>query len=385
MRAYAQESGGGAGTGEGAGEAGAEETVTVELPASSVVEDTAEDVPQQVDVDPGALLERVDAWVDGAVRLVPNIAVALLLILVVALVAAGIGRLIRSRLEGRGRRDLGRMVGSLVKWALILGAVLLGLTIILPTLRPGDLVAGLGIGSVAIGFAFKDILQNWLSGLLILLRQPFDIGDQIVVGGYEGTVERIETRSTIIKTYDGQRAVIPNGQVYTSALLVKTAQPLRRSQYDIGIGYGDGIDHAVEVLTRTLRETEGVEADPRAEALVWDLSASWVTLRMRWWTKSDRASEVQTWSRVLRASKLALDEAGIDMPYDTQVQLWHDQTETTDGIRSAQREGWPSNGEDPGPARHEKQGEKRNGKREDARTAEGDRRPDDAGQRRDAA
>ena len=368
MRAYAQESGGESGGAEADGD-----TVTVELPASSVVEDTAEDVPQQVDVDPGALLERVDSWVDGAVKLLPNIALAIILVLVAALIAAGIGRLIRSRLEGRGRRDLGRMIGSLVKWALILGAFLLGLTIVLPTLRPGDLVAGLGIGSVAIGFAFKDILQNWLSGLLILLRQPFEIGDQIVIGGYEGTVERIETRSTIIKTYDGQRAVIPNGEVYTSALLVKTAQPLRRSQYDIGIGYGDGIDYAVEVLTRTLRETEGVEADPRAEALVWDLSASWVTLRMRWWTRSDRASEVQTWSRVLRAAKLALDEAGIDMPYDTQVQLFHDQTEATDGTRSAQREGWPSDGDDPGPARHEKRGAEREAERGDA--ANGGERP----------
>ena len=374
MRAYAQESGG---TGQ---DAAGEGTVTVELPASSVVEDTAEDVPQQVDVDPGALLERVDSWVDGAVRLLPNIATAIVLVAVAALVAAGIGRLIRSRLEGRGRRDLGRMVGSLVKWALILGAVLLGLTIVLPTLRPGDLVAGLGIGSVAIGFAFKDILQNWLSGLLILLRQPFEIGDQIVIGGYEGTVERIETRSTIIKTYDGQRAVIPNGEVYTSALLVKTAQPLRRSQYDVGIGYGDGIDKAVEVLTRTLRETEGVEADPRAEALVWDLSASWVTLRMRWWTRSDRASEVQTWSRVLRATKLALDEAGIDMPYDTQVQLWHDQTEATDGLRAAQREGWPSDGDDPGPARHE-----RREARPDARGARNGDGEGAAAPRRDAA
>ena len=327
------------------------ETVTLELPASAVQDEPASDQPGAIEVDPTTMIERVDSWLDTAIRSVPNIVVAVVLILVVAGIAMLVGRFIRSRFHARGRRDLGFMVGGLVKWALIIGAVLLGLTIVLPTLRPGDLIAGLGVGSVAIGFAFKDILQNWLSGLLILLRQPFEIGDQIVIGEYEGTVERIETRSTIIKTYDAQRAVIPNGEVYTSALKVKTANELRRSQYDIGIGYGDGIDHACEVLQRAIRDCEGVAGDPAPETLVWDLSASWVTIRMRWWTRSDRASEVQVWSRVLRAAKLALDEAGIDMPYDTQVQLFHDQTEEVDGRRSEQREGWPAGDRDPRPAR----------------------------------
>ena len=339
MRAFAQELDGATDGGTAPADG---ETVTVELPAAAVVEDDPDDQPEQIDVDPDALIERVDAWVDGAVRLLPNILVALALIAVVALIAYGIARLIRWRLEARGRRDLGIMLGGMVKWALILGAVLLGLTIVLPTLRPGDLVAGLGIGSVAIGFAFKDILQNWLSGLLILLRQPFEVGDQIVVGGHEGTVERIETRSTILHTYDGKRAVVPNGEVYTSSLVVNTAQPLRRSQYDVGIGYGDGIGKAVDVLTDAMRSVEGVEHDPAPEALVWDLSASWVSIRMRWWTRSDRATEVQVWSGVLWAAKEALDSHGIDMPYDTQVQLFHDQTEEVDGDRTRQREGWPA-------------------------------------------
>ena len=355
MRAWAQE------TGAGADAAPADDTVTVELPASAVRQPDADDRPEQIDVDPGALIERVDTWVDGLIRLLPNIAVALVLIAVVTLLAALIARFIRARLDARGRRDLGIMLGGMVKWALILGAILLGLTIVLPTLRPGDLVAGLGIGSVAIGFAFKDILQNWLSGLLLLLRQPFEVGDQVVIGGYEGTVERIETRSTIIRTYDGQRGVIPNGEVYTSALKVKTASPLRRSQYDIGIGYGDGIGHAIDVLTEAMRGVEGVEADPGPEALVWDLSASWVSIRMRWWTQSDRATEVRVWSRVLWTAKEALDAHAIDMPYDTQVQLFHDQTEEVDGDRTRQREGWPAGD---GPPRS-----RRDADREDARAA----------------
>ena len=94
---------------------------------------------------------------------------------------------------------------------------MLAVTIVAPSLTPGDLIAGLGVSFVAIGFAFKDILQNMLAGIPILLRQPFEVGDQIVSGGHEGTVERIETRATLIKTYDGRGVVIPNADIYTEA------------------------------------------------------------------------------------------------------------------------------------------------------------------------
>jgi small-conductance mechanosensitive channel len=225
---------------------------------------------------------------------------------------------------------------------MILFGALIAATIVVPTLNPGDLIAGLGVSSVAIGFAFKDILQNWLAGLLILIRQPFQIGDQIEVNSYEGTVAHIETRATIINTYDGQRAVIPNSDIYTNAVLVKTGNEIRRSQYDIGIGYADDIDEACEIIKAELVKIEGVEREPAPEVYPWDLAASWVTLRARWWTNSKRGDVVKQRSQVIRAVKHALDEAAIDMPYQTQVHLFHDQTEETDGDRAAQREGWPA-------------------------------------------
>ncbi len=303
---------------------------------------TPQDQPQKIDFSLAGARERLDSWVDGATRLLPNIAVALVLLAIFYGLALFARRLIVGHAARRGRSNLGSVLGGFVKAAIMLLGFLLAATIVIPSLKPGDLIAGLGVSSVAIGFAFKDILQNWLAGLLILLRQPFEINDQIEIDGHEGTVERIETRATIIKTYDGQRIVIPNSQIYTNAVLVKTAHEKRRSQYDVGIGYGDGIGDACEVVKKAIAGVADVEIDPAPEALPWDLAASWVTIRARWWTQSHRADVVQVRAAVLQAIKEGLDAAGIDMPYDTQVQLFHDQTEAGEGDRSQQREGWPA-------------------------------------------
>jgi len=305
----------------------------------------------EIDLDTSAIIERLDNWLDGFVRMLPNIAVAILVIIGFYYLAKFVSNIIKNRAAKRDRNSLGTVLGGFVKWTIIIVGTLLGATIVVPSLNPGDLIAGLGVSSVAIGFAFKDILQNWLAGLLILLRQPFEIGDQIVVNGYEGTVERIETRATIIKTYNGERVVVPNSEIYTNSIQVKTAHELRRSQYDIGVGYGDSIEEARDVILNTIKNIEGVNKEKGVEVLPWDLAASWVTMRVRWWTKSNRAEVVKVKATIIHQVKLALDEAKIDMPYDTKVHLLHDQTESSDGERNAQREGWPSSkeGQDPKP------------------------------------
>lgn len=312
-------------------------------------QDTPQDTPQEIDFNPGIILERLDSWLDGMVRLLPNIAVAIILMVIVYFVARLVKRIIVKRTTTSGRENLGTVAGGFVKSVILVAGFLMAATIVIPTLKPGDLIAGLGVSSVAIGFAFQDILQNWLAGLLILLRQPFEVDDQIVVNGFEGTVERIETRATIIKQYNNERVVIPNSDIYTNAVKVKTANEIIRSQYDIGVGYGDDMQEAVDVIRKAMNGIEGVDSSKEVEVLPWDLAASWVTIRIRWWTDSQRASVVKVHARVMQKVKNALDAAKIDMPYDTQVHLFHDQTEETDGDRTAQREGWPGDKEDNNP------------------------------------
>lgn len=300
-------------------------------------QDSLADKAKEVSADYSAAIDQVDSWVDGAIKLIPNFTVALLVLLIAFILGTIFRFVVRRHLQRRSRPNLGEVLGSLVKWCVVLVGFLLAATIVMPSLKPGDLVAGLGVGSVAIGFAFKDILQNWLAGLLLLIRQPFEIGDQIKVAEFEGTVYRIETRATLIDTYDGQRVVMPNSDIYTNAVLVKTAHPSRRSDYEIGIGYSDNIGLACDVIRDAIAGVGGVFADPAPEALPWDLAASWVTIRARWWTSSTQSDETHVRARVIQAVKEALDEAGIDMPFETQVHLFHDQTQEAERKRDTQR------------------------------------------------
>jgi small-conductance mechanosensitive channel len=294
-------------------------------------------------------IDKIEGFIEGFFWILPNLGIALVVFLLFVLMAWGARRTVMHVLQRRSRGDLGLLLGGFVKWGLIVLGLLVVATIVFPSVKPADILATLGIGSVAIGFAFKDILQNWLSGLLILYRQPFRRGDQIKSGDFEGTVEHIEARATLIRTYDGQRVVIPNADIYTRAVTVRTAFPQRRSEYDVGIGYGDDVERACREILSVLTHVEGVAQDPAPEAIPWELDASTVNLKVRWWSDSKRTDVVHTRGRVIAAVKRALSEAGIDLPFPTRVVLFHDQTEASDGDRTRQREGWPAGASPPKP------------------------------------
>ncbi|WP_438029900.1 mechanosensitive ion channel family protein [Sorangium sp. So ce233] len=258
------------------------------------------------------------------------------------------GKLLRTtirRIAMRQRRsqNLGLVLGRLSQGAMFILGALVGCVIVFPNFTPASLLQFLGIGSVAIGFAFRDVLQNYLAGILLLLTEPFRIGDQIRFGSYEGTVEEIQTRATFLRTYDGRRVVIPNSELFTHSVMVNTAFDVRRLEYDVGVGYGDGVERAKALILEALRGVDGVLAEPAPDVLVMELAASSVNLRVRWWIKPPRqADALDARDQVLVAIKRALTDGGVDLPFPTTQVLFHDQTEETDGDRSRQREGWPA-------------------------------------------
>jgi small-conductance mechanosensitive channel len=274
----------------------------------------------------------------------PNLGVAVVLFLLFWLVGKGIRALV-TRLSTKRRRRLhaalvfGRLAGGIT---VILG-IFLALWIAVPAFTFTDLLELLGLGSVAVGFAFRDVLQNFLAGILLLATEPFRIGDQIIYEKYEGTVEDIQTRATFMRTYDGRRIVIPNANLFTNPVTVNTAFDDRRWEYDVGIGVGDDIERAKKVMLEAVREVKDVLRDPPPEALVVELADFSVKVRLWWWTAPpSRLNVLQVQDAVLSVVKKRLIENGIDLPFPTQQVLFHDQTEETDGDRRRQREGWPA-------------------------------------------
>lgn len=205
----------------------------------------------------------------------PYVLIAIVVYLAFHFSARGVRRVIAHFTESRRKhRNVGLVLGRLAEGGIMFLGVLVALVIAIPSFQPAQLIQLLGISGVAIGFAFRDILQNFLAGILILLTEPFRIGDQIVVNSFEGTVEEIQTRATTIRTYDGRRVVIPNSNLFTESVIVNTAFENRRLQYDIGIGYGDDIAHAQDVIRKALATVHGVMTDQPPEALVVGRSAA---------------------------------------------------------------------------------------------------------------
>lgn len=289
----------------------------------------------------------IQQLINGFFAAAPRFLLATVIVLLFYVAGKGVRALVRHHVERR--KEPGTLeiaLGRLAQTGMVTLGILVAVAAAFPTFTPGNLISALGVGGVAIGFAFKDIFQNFLAGILILVTKPFRVGDQIIFNTYEGTVEDIQTRATYIKTYDGRRVVLPNSDLYTNPVTVNTAFSHRRVQYDIGIGYGDDIERAKQIILQVLNDAEGVDPDPKADVIVVNLAESSVNLRARWWSKSQVIDVLLGQDKVLTEVKKQLQANGIDIPYPTRQILFHDQSEQTDGDRRTQREGWPAGSKD---------------------------------------
>src|SRR5438477_9504973 len=160
--------------------------------------------------------------VDEAISLLPNLVLAFIIFLVFLILASAVRSLARRWVERRKKHQgIALLLAQLVRTTILVVGFLIAFSIVAPSFRAGDLIRLLGIGSVAIGFAFQNILQNFLAGILLLLQEPFQLGDVISVVGIEGNVQDIQARATVIGTKEGRQVVIPNAILFTSPVAVE--------------------------------------------------------------------------------------------------------------------------------------------------------------------
>lgn len=178
------------------------------------------------------------------------------------------------------------------------------------------LIGGTGLLGLILGFAFKDIAENFLASILISIQHPFSVGDLIEVSGFEGVVQSVNTRTTVLLSQKGNYVQIPNAIIYKESIINFTANPQTRDDFYIGISYEDSISHAQTIILLALKDHEAISDDPAPLVLVNDLDSSTVKLRVSYWFDISKLNRFKVRSSVIRSVKNALDDAGISMPDD---------------------------------------------------------------------
>lgn len=262
----------------------------------------------------------IDHFINLFWERLPYICIAIFVFTVFYMLSKLFKLFIRKALSDRSytKQNLVLVLNRVGSSAIIFFGFLIAMVIAIPGFTPGQLMSALGIGSVAIGFAFKDIFQNLLSGILILLGEPFKIGDDIIVSGMEGTVEDIQIRATFLRSPDGRRIVIPNATVYTSPVTVNTAYSRRRCQFVVGIGYEDDVQKAKDVITTILDQDQAILSQPGFSVNVNALADFSVNLTVTWWVNTTETTMSASISDVQQRVIKAFAEHDISIPYPVQ-------------------------------------------------------------------
>ncbi|MEM8777589.1 MAG: mechanosensitive ion channel family protein [Cyanobacteria bacterium P01_G01_bin.49] len=279
------------------------------------------------------VFDSFNTLISSAIQTIPGIVSAVIIIILTRLAAQFVVRVTdkigQQTLKSSSLQVLLSKTSFVAAW---FTGILLAGVVAFPGLRLGDVIATLGLGSVAIGFAFQDIFKNFLSGVLLLIQEPFRINDQIIVNEYEGTVEAINIRTTQIRTYQGERVLLPNSTVFASAVQVRTAFDYRRTDLGVGVDYNTPLPKAKALLLEIVDDLDVILKNPEPEVDLISFGDSSIDLVVRYWTPPSQAVVRRTQSKTIIAIKAAFDQAGINIPYPIRTVYHYDQQQFDDYI-----------------------------------------------------
>lgn len=262
------------------------------------------------------LQAHVDKAIDWIWKLLPNLALAIILLIVGLWIIKFLNRMVRKFFE---RKDydptLETFLQSFIRIAL--KVILFVLVVTQLGVKTSSLVAMIGAAGLAIGLALQGSLANFAGGVLILLFKPFKVGDFISAQGVDGTVKEISIFNTKLNTFGNQLAIIPNGQLSNGNVINYNAENTRRDKFDIGIGYGSNIKKAKDILLAICADRDTILKDPMPEVYVGELADSSVNLTLRFWAKNEDFWAAHFY--VVEETKKRFDGAGIEIPFPQRV------------------------------------------------------------------
>ena len=267
---------------------------------------------QVEDLDDAA--DTAQNFVDSTIDAGPRLGIAVAVLVVGVVLARVVIWVLRRRWDGRRTHSFTMVMSKLAGWLVGIVFVAVALTVAFPSVDPVDLIAGLGVVSIAAGFAFQDVFSNLLSGLLLIFRQPFVRGDQVDMQEIEGTVRSITIRETELETFDGRLVLIPNKDVYQGIISIRTP-PTIRSNVIVGCSYDDDLATAARVALDAVRSAEGVAEEPAPEAFFVEFGESSIDLDLRFWSDPHEGRRREVLHRVVIDVKAAFDREGLTIPW----------------------------------------------------------------------
>ncbi|MBW6465723.1 MAG: mechanosensitive ion channel [Brevefilum sp.] len=262
----------------------------------------------------------MNEWLASFLLFFPKL-IAAIVIFILTLLAASIPAKAMRRLASRRIKspEVLKLIKQISQWTVVIIGTVVALDQV--DFNVTGFVAGLGIAGFTIGFALQDIARNFISGLILLYRQPFKIGDFIEVSGHTGTVKMINIRDTEIQTLDGDLVIIPNNKVFENPIINMSTAQLRRRTVRIGLGYEEDVDRAMDIFLGAIQAVAGVENEPAPMIQAMSMDDSSLSLTAFYWVDQKENSPLRVHSEVLKAVNRVSHEHHINLPYPIQTVL----------------------------------------------------------------
>ncbi len=259
----------------------------------------------------------LDKFAQQALAALPNLLTAIL-ILVASLYFAGLLSKLLNRILKRRQADpeVTLLLSQMVRWTIIIIGVITALQRFFDVTA---FLAGLGILGFSIGFALQNILQNFAAGIILLIQQPFDIGDAIEVKGYGGTVQAINLRTTELRTWDGLIVIIPNADVLSNTITNFTRANRRRIELAVGVAYNSDPALTRQTILEAIQNVPGFVEDPAPMVVFHTFAGSSLDLSAYFWTATDQTGPLAAKDKALELTKAALEQKGIEIPFPTRT------------------------------------------------------------------
>lgn len=256
-------------------------------------------------------------WLETGIVMLPNLVIALIIVVVGVFAAKWVQKAVRGILHRTTRNEpISELLGAVSRVAVIVIAAFVALGLLQLDKTVTSLLAGVGVIGLALGFAFQDIAANFMAGFMMALRRPFDVGDQVEVGGHMGRILQIQLRATELETLNGLNVLIPNKDVFQNPIVNYTQTPRRRLDLAVGTAYGDDMEKVRAVIIDAVANIPFRDSGRDTEVFFNAFGDSSINSSVRiWLTESGQRNFLCAQSEAMIAIKKAFDRESITIPF----------------------------------------------------------------------